>query len=316
MRSGLLKQPASRAVSLTSADPVIAHRTALLKALAGIAIFATVPASIGAIGGPSPPRGIVIALGIVRLVLATVGMTAMLAVRRHARQAIAEDFRRDWRGLVLIGMFFGLHWLTYFIAIKAGSPSMSELGFSTFGAQLPLLGWMFGFGRPKGSTFGGIALALAGSWLCLSGAEAGTGHATSLLVGVVSGTLYAAVPMLNQRYAESDSQLRTWAQFAFALPIFLLLAPAAQWSFASRDLWLVLHLSLVVTLVGHYIWVQATTVLPIQVTGVVAYLQLPMSLTVNYLTLGEPLTPSMATGAACIVAANLLTVGMGARRGR
>jgi drug/metabolite transporter (DMT)-like permease len=295
---------------------VIPHRSALVKALAAIAIFATVPASISVVVGDSPELGVVIALGVVRLSLASLGMTAMLAVRRDARPAIAADFRRDWRGLVAIGVMFGLHWLTYFIAIKAGSPSMSELGFSTYGAQLPLLGWAFGFGRPKAATFAGIALASVGSWLCLSGVDLGSGLAVSLLVGALSGTFYAAVPLLNQRYAGADVQLRTWAQFTFALPLFLLLAPAAQWSFSGRDVLLMLHLSLVVTLIGHYIWVQATTVLPIQTTAVLVYLQPPLALTINHLALNDPITPGMIAGAACIVAANLLTIGLRARRVR
>jgi drug/metabolite transporter (DMT)-like permease len=292
----------------------VPHRTALLKALAAIAIFATVPASIGAIGGDSPPRGMIIALGIVRLSLSIVGMTAMLALRSNAWTQTVTDFRRDLRGLVAIGAMFGFHWLTYFFAIKAGSPSMSELGFSTFGAQLPLLGWLFGFGRPNAATFAGMALALFGSWLCLRGVNLESGHATSLLVGIISGTFYAAVPLLNQRYSESDAQLRTWAQFMFALPLFLCLSGSAEWSFTPREWLLVLHLSLVVTLIGHYLWVQATTVLPLAVTGVVAYLQLPLSLSVNYFAIDVKVTRGMIAGAACIVAANLLTVGLRARR--
>jgi drug/metabolite transporter (DMT)-like permease len=282
---------------------VIAHRTALLKGVAAIAIFATVPAAVRTIGLNSP------ALGIVRLTLATAGMTAILAARRSARGDLLVDFRHSWRGLAMMGFFFGLHWLTYFIAIKLGSPSMSELGFSTYGAQLPLLGWAYGFGRPRAATIVGVGLALAGSCLCLWGVDLHSAHAGSLVVGVISGTLYAALPLLHQRYAGVDVQLRTWAQFAFALPLFLLLAPAARWSFSALDVLLIVHLGLVVTLVGHYLWVQATTVLPIQTTGVVAYLQLPMSLTMNYLLIGVPMTGAMALGAALIVAANALAIG-------
>ena len=77
-----------------------------------------------------------------------------------------------------------------------------------------------------------------------------------------------------------------------------------------RDVLLALHLSLVVTLVGHYLWVQATTVLPIQTTSVLAYTQLPVSLTMNYFLIDKPLTMGMAIGAACIVAANGLALGL------
>ncbi|HMO87061.1 MAG TPA: hypothetical protein PKC18_19300, partial [Lacipirellulaceae bacterium] len=55
---------------------------------------------------------------------------------------------------------------------------------------------------------------------------------------------------------------------------------------------------------------------PIQVTGVVAYLQLPTSLAMNALLLGLRPTPAMLAGAACIVAANLLTVLLRSRRRR
>jgi drug/metabolite transporter (DMT)-like permease len=72
----------------------------------------------------------------------------------------------------------------------------------------------------------------------------------------------------------------------------------------------------VVTLVAHYLWVQATTVLPIEVTGVVAYLQLPISLSMNALFSDQRITGRIVAGAACVVAANLLTVGLRARWSR
>ena len=196
---------------------VIAHRTAILKAALAILIFGTVPAAVSKIGLNTP------ALGIVRLTLATAGMSLILASRPSQRGAIRNDFRRAWPALAAMGVFFGLHWLTYFIAIKLGSPSMSELGFSTYGAQLPFLGWAFGFGRPRAATVAGIVLAIAGSAMCLWGVRLGSAPAGGLGVGVVSGTLYAALPLLHQRFAAVDAQLRTWAQFAFALPLFLAL---------------------------------------------------------------------------------------------
>src|SRR5262249_27866290 len=143
---------------------------------------------------------------------------------------------RAWPGLVAMGVFFGLHWLTYFIAIKLGSPSMSEFGFSTYGIQLPLLGWACGFGRPKRAAVIGIALAFIGTCLCLRGIDWHSAHAQSLAVGVVSGTLYAALPLLHQRFADVDVQLRTWAQFAFALMVFAPLAPWGTWSWTTKDI--------------------------------------------------------------------------------
>lgn len=290
---------------------MIRHRTALLKALLALAIFGTVPSSVDHTGLNT------VALGLVRLPLATIGMGVIIALRgREVVRALAGEFRGSWPWLVAIGGFFGLHWLTYFYAIKLGGPSLSELGFCTYGAQLPLLGWACGFGRPSAATWGSVALATIGVWLCVGGADMEYEHFAGLAIAVLSGGFYAALPLLHQRLAAVDPQLRTWSQFCFALPVFLVCAPWAEWSFRASDVLLIVHLGLIVTLVAHYLWVQATTVLPIEVTGVVAYLQLPMSLTMNWLLSDKPLTGRMVLGAAFVVAANLLTVGLRARWSR
>jgi drug/metabolite transporter (DMT)-like permease len=271
--------------------PGIPHRTALLKALMALVIFGTVPASVDQTGLNS------VALGLVRLPLATIGMGAIIGLRgREVVRGFRGEFRGAWPWLLAIGGFFGLHWLTYFHSNKLGGPSLSELGFCTYGAQLPLLGWLCGFGRPSASTWGSVVLATFGVWLCVGGTEMEYEHLAGLAMGVLSGGFYAALPLLHQRLASVDPQLRTWSQFCFALPVFLVCAPWAEWSFSGSDLLLIVHLGLVVTLVAHYLWVQATTVLPIEVTGVVAYLQLPMSLSLNWLLTDQPITGRMVAG--------------------
>jgi drug/metabolite transporter (DMT)-like permease len=187
------------------------------------------------------------------------------------------------------------------------SASIGAIGFSTCGVQLPLLGWLFGFGRPRATAMVGVALAMAGSWLCVPMKDGAEGQLLGLLVGILSGTFYAALPMLHQRHAHLDNELRTWGMFLFALPVFLVMAPAAEWSMTARDAWLVFHLGVVVTLLGHYLWVQVSTELPLQLTSVLGYLQLPAALVVNYF-IGEEMTLAMATGGACIVAGNLLAL--------
>jgi drug/metabolite transporter (DMT)-like permease len=203
--------------------------------------------------------------------------------------------------------------LFYFLSIKQGSASIGTLGFSTYGAQLPLLGWACGFGRPMAIEALGIVLAMVGTWLCLP-PDAWQGAAGSgLLIGVLSGTTYAVLPLLHQRHARMNHDIRTWAQFLFALPVFVPLAGQAVWSWTTRDIVLVLHMGLLVTLVGHYLWVQVTTELPIQATSVISYLQLPVTLAMNYALIGEELSGRMTAGAALIVVANALALGMRSR---
>ena len=275
----------------------------LLKALWATLLFGSVPACIRTMDMDS------YALGAWRLALAAVGMTIILRLQGRRLATIVADVRQHWKVLAAIGICFGLHWLTYFQSIKLANASIGALAFSTCGVQLPMLGWLFGFGRPRASAMVGVALAMAGSVLCLPGGAAGDGMALGLAIGILSAALYAALPMLHQRHAHLDHELRTWAQFAFALPVFLVTAPAADWSLSVRDFWLVLHLGLAVNLIGHYLWVQVSTNLPLQATSALGYLQLPVSLAFNYFLIGEHLTGGMLAGAACIIAGNVLALG-------
>lgn len=290
--------------------PAQLSRSSLVKALWATVLFASVPACIRAMAMDS------YALGVWRLGLATIGMTAILAIKRRAVgespwRVIADEVRRDWRILAAVGVAFGIHWLTYFQSIKIGGASIGALGFSTCGVQMPLLGWAFGFGRPSAAAMLGVALAMAGSVLCLPGlSEPGaSGAALGMAVGILSGTLYAVIPLLHQRHARLPDDLRTWAQFTFALPVFLITAPAANWSLTAKDFWLVLYLGLVVNLIGHYLWVQVCTELPLPTTSALGYLQLPVSLGMNAALVGEPVTAAMVAGAVLIVTGNALAIG-------
>src|SRR5690606_29012094 len=114
---------------------------------------------------------------------------------------LAGAVKANWRVLAAVGVFFGLHWLTFFQSIKLASASIGVLGFSTCGVQLPLLGWLLGMGRPRASAMVGVALAMAGAALCLPWDAASEGQAAGLLLGVFSGTLYAFLPILHQKHA-------------------------------------------------------------------------------------------------------------------
>jgi drug/metabolite transporter (DMT)-like permease len=292
------------------AEPVNLHRSSLLKALWATVLFGSVPACIRVMDMDS------YALGMWRLSLAAVGMTVILMVQGRSPRTIAAEVRKDWKVLTAVGVFFGLHWLTYFQSIKWASASIGALAFSTCGVQLPMLGWLFGFGRPRLAAMFGVALAMAGSVICLPWDDAGDGQVAGLAIGILSATLYAALPLMHQRHAHLDHELRTWAQFTFALPVFLITAPAANWSLTASDLWLVLYLGLVVNLIGHFLWVQISTDLPLPVTSALGYLQLPAALAFNYLLIGEQMNLGMLAGAACIIAGNVLALRTGRQRWR
>jgi drug/metabolite transporter (DMT)-like permease len=273
-----------------------------LKAIIATVLFASAPAGIAAVAMDS------YALGVWRLSLAAAGMTVMLVMQGRSLRTIAAAARREWRVLAAVGVCFGLHWLTFFQSIKIANASIGALAFSTCGVQIPLIGWMMGLGRPKPLAMAGVALAMIGSVLCVPFSASGGNQLLGLVIGILSGTFYAVLPVLHQRYSRLDNELRTWAQFAFALPVFLVMAPVAKWTLAPGDIWVILYLSLVVNLIGHYLWVQMSTELPLSTVSVLGYVQLPTTLAINAMFADDHLTASMLAGAALIVAGNVLAL--------
>src|SRR5690606_31534458 len=110
-------------------------------------------------------------------------------------------------------------WLFYFWGIKLGGAAIGALGFSTYGVQLALLGRILKLNELRPGHVAALTLALTGSALIM--VEPGSSeHATlGLLSGIVSGTFYAALPVLHQRHRSIPNDIRALGQFSFALLI-------------------------------------------------------------------------------------------------
>ena len=270
----------------------------LLKGLAALLLFGSVPCTIRYIPLDS------IAIGIVRLALAATGLFLLLTFRR--RFQLVQLSRTEWRLLVLGGIAFGLHWLFYFLGIKLASASLGALGFSTYGIQLIVLGWFLRLNPVQGHHVFGVLLAIAGSVLIIPDYSFSSDATLGLLSGILSGTFYSALPIIHKRNNSVSDDLRAWAQFAFALLIFLPLAPFAQWEASTYEWSLALYLGIIVTLIGHTLWVHASTALPTTTTSIISYLYLPAAIFLSWLLIDEEVTVKMLVGGACILIGNVI----------
>lgn len=250
-----------------------------------------------------------VALGICRLGLASLGMTVLLASRWQSTRTELQRWNwRTSRALLWVGLAFGVHWLLFFLSIKIGSAAIGTIGFSTYGLHLILLGWLLGRGQITAVDLIGLSLACVGTWLLIPEFSFENNDTVGLVIGIFSGLAAALLPLLHQRYADIDGNLRAWGQFTLALPVFLCCLPLASWDYQPSDLPLILYLGLGIALVGHGLWVHAVTVLPTTTTSILSYLYLPLSLILGYLTLGEKLAGRALLGTALVLAANAIVI--------
>ena len=282
----------------------------MFVALFAVLLFSSAPASIRFVQLDA------IALGICRLGLASLGMTVLLALRwSTTRRSLQTWNGRTTKALLLVGLAFGCHWLLFFFSIKIGSAAIGAIGFSTYGIHLIVLGWLLGRSHVTGIDVLGLLLACIGTWLLIPEFSFENQQTLGLAIGILSGLAAAALPLLHQHYADIDGNLRGWGQFTFALLVFLLCEPWAEWDLRASEVPLILYLGLGIALLGHGLWVHSSTALSTTTTSILSYLYLPTSLVVSYLALDEKLSGRALAGTGMVLVANAVVIFSQNRRG-
>jgi len=274
----------------------IAPRTFLLAIISTL-IMGTVPVWIKAVNANA------VTIGLARLAITIFLMSIIVYARKDFKNIRG---RKNWGSLILIGVVFGCHWYSYFWSIKLSSASIGAISVSTFGIHLLVLNWLF---KGQKVTFLDILTLLccfAGCLLVVPEFDISSAATIGMLLGILSGFLYACLPLLHQRAQNIPTMTRTWGQSTFALLVFLPLSSQSQWQLSAEDWGMLIILGFFCTFIAHGLWVKASTELPGIVTSLVYYLYLPMTIFLSAIFLQEKITFSMGLGAAMILGANVI----------
>ncbi|MEX1032805.1 MAG: DMT family transporter [Cellvibrionaceae bacterium] len=242
-----------------------------------------------------------ITIGLVRIAIATALMSPFLIWRGNLR----DLSRADWFSLLLVGLVFGCHWLAYFVSIKMSNASIAAIAVSTYGIHLLLLNWRIKKQRIRPIEWGAVVLCFVGVVLIAPAFDVRNQITLGMLIGVLSGFLYACLPLLHQRIMHVPTMSRAWGQFTFAGLVFLPLSAYSNWQLTSGDWWRLAVLGVVCTVIGHSLWVKASSELPGVITSLAYYLYVPLAMIGAFLILDEQLTGVMVLGACFIITANI-----------
>ena len=241
-------------------------------------------------------------IGIVRLAIALLCITPWILIKFDLKKLP----RRDWIYLFVVGLVFGGHWLSYFIAIKLSTAALAALAVSTYGIHLLLLNWMLKRQSVLPLDWFAIALCVVGCLMVTPSFDLQNQLTVGMLVGIVSGFLYACLPLLHQNIVHVPTMNRAWGQFAFAFLFFLPWTGKGNWSLSTADWMGLVVLGVVCTVIGHSLWVKASAELPVVFTGVIYYLYVPIAIAMGFFFLDENVTPLMLVGATLIIGANMM----------
>ena len=269
----------------------------ILTALLAVLTMSAVPVLVKSVAANE------VTIGLFRL---TVALLVFLPFVYAGRQSRAPLSRSDWRGLMVIGLVFGVHWLTYFLSIKWSTAAIASVAIATYGVQYPVLAWLLQGERLTAVDGGAIAMSLVGCVMVAPALEWQDRMTWGIAGGIFSALLYALLPILHQRLRQVSTVQRTSGQFGFALLVFIPLWPFSNWDLSSDDFLRLLTLGLLCTVVAHGLWVKVTTELPAIFTSLIYYLYVPLAMLSSAVFLEEPIGPQKVAGAALIIASSMV----------
>ncbi|UOD33628.1 DMT family transporter [Massilia violaceinigra] len=209
--------------------------------------------------------------------------------------------------VILSGLLLAAHWVTFFIAVKAGGVAVATLGFASFPAFIALLD-MLVFRERIGAREAAL-LALVSLGLVLVAPSYGMGDrgTVGLLWGVLSGLTFALLAVANRRGARGMDALQV--AFWQNLVVTLALAPfAAAGLGAPAPLdWLYLALlGVFCTGLAQYLFVKSLEGLNARSAGMIIALEPVYAIACAWWLFAQQPAPRMLAGAALIVIAIVL----------
>ena len=210
--------------------------------------------------------------------------------------------------LIVIGILFSTHWITYFLSIKKATASIGILGMSTYGIHLIFLGWVIRKNKPRIFDFIALALAIVGTYFIVPEFSLSNNATIGILMAIFSGFCFALLPVLHQHYRFIPERIRIFGQFFFALMVFLFFIPMTDWNLQTVDWWALLYLAIPGTFIAHSLWVRVTTRISTTITSLIFYLIIPMTMVISHFWLDEPMPIEKIAGALLIVSGNVISM--------
>ena len=243
-------------------------------------------------------------IGAFRLAFSVCGLFIFALVLK--KPLIAK--KENWIFIFLLGTVFALHWLTYFYSILLSTASIAAIGVSTFGAHLLLLGWFVHKQPPHWVEVLCVLLAFLGVYIVIPDFDISEDVSIGLILGVISGFLYALLPLMHQKYKHINGERRAFGQFFVAFLFFSLGLPSVDFSISKESWFGLIILGSFCTLIAHSLWIKVTTELNHAVTSIIYYLYVPIAMGFSFFFLDEEVSDTKVIGAGVIIAANIIGI--------
>ena len=261
------------------------HFTAVLFGLTGV---------LGAVIQSSPK---VLVLGRVIIACSTLGLFFLIK-----RQPLTKLCKRDFSFQILLSMMLMAHWVTFYIAIKAGGVAVGTLGFASFPGFAALSETLLFKERLKYREFWLLIAISLGLILVTPSFEFGDRATQGLLWGILSGAIYGLLAVFNRKNASklSGSQASFW-QYFFGILVLLPFSYQQLPTVPALDWFWIACIGLLCTSLAYTLFVSSLKTINARTAAMIISLEPVYAIIIAWIWLGEIPSLRMIIGGLLIV---------------
>jgi len=269
----------------------------IFSALISLFLLGTIP-SLVRLTAANP-----VEIGIARIVVAIVCFIAFVKWRG---KKISFSRSNLWQ-CALMGLCFGTHWLLYFQSIKVAGVVIAALGLATYGIFMLFIGHLIFHEKAGPRDVIALVLTLSGCIFILPKLELGNHALQGLGLGLSNAFFFAVTVTLQKKFSTTiNIETRTFSQYLFAFPVFLLLWPQTHWKLSGQDWFILFVLGLACTAVAHSLWILTIEKMAAKTSGIIYYLSTFFALVIGAVSLGEWPSLGQIVGGCLIILGSLV----------
>jgi len=290
------------------------HSTAtsiLISPIASIHLAAFLFGMTGVLGSLIQAAPATITFG--RAVFAVIALAVVLWLRREttepAESSLApspEPIKSLWPRFLVSGLLLAVHWVSFFIAVKAAGVAIATLGFSSFAAFITLLEWRLAPQTVTRNDWIRLSFVCAGLALITPALDLQNIDTYGFLMGLISGLSFAGMAVFNSRRLTHVNPIVVARNQNLVVAVLLVVWAAPEMISLSIASWMWLAiLGIFCTGLSHALFVFSLAHLRVNMAGLVIALEPVYAIAAAWLLFAQVPTLRTLAGGVLIVSAIL-----------
>ncbi|NRA83058.1 MAG: EamA family transporter [Gammaproteobacteria bacterium] len=247
----------------------------------------------------------------ITMFLTAIAAFALMLIIKFQGDRLQLNNRQDYLIAIMLGIIVGLHWVTYFWAMQLSSVATGMLAFFSYPVITVFLEPLFNRTKPHARDIFCALAVFIGVFLLVPEFNISNDQTLGIVIGVVSGFLFALRNVLHKRYFSHYKG--TQAMFYQTLVVAVMLSPFVEFNplqmsglvvdGAIGEFGLLLLLSVVFTATPHAFLANCFKYLSAKTAGLISCLQPLYGVLLAALILGQWPSMMVYVGGALIVMA-------------